>query len=91
MPTSACDVPAPIAHLVVTPLDVLQLAHPGYVNEVLEVRQPHCQHRHQALSTGEYLGVLAELAEHLHGRGDGVRPVVGECGCFHGTSRERAA
>ena len=87
MPTSACGVPAPIHTCVVAQLDVLEFVDPGDVDEVLEVRQPHREHRHQALSAGQDLGVLAVLAQHLHGLGDGVGAVVGECGCLHGRSR----
>ena len=46
---------------------------PGDVDEVLEVGQSHRQHRHQALSASEDLGVVAVLGEQLHRVRDACR------------------
>ena len=45
MPTNACGVPAPIRTSSSHEVDVLQLVDPGDVDEVVEVRQPHGEHR----------------------------------------------
>ena len=47
----------------------LQLVDPGDVDEVVEERQAQGEHRHQTLTTGEELRVVAELGEQLGGLG----------------------
>ena len=83
------------AVVVVTQLDVLQLVDAGDVDEVLEVRQAHRQHGHQALPAREDLRVVAVLAQQPHRVRDRVGAVVGELGRLqrglHDSSRASAA
>ena len=43
--------------------DTTQVVDPIEVDDVLEARQTQRQHRHQALSTGQHLGLVAVLGE----------------------------
>ena len=47
------------------------------------MRQPHGEHRHQALTAGEDLRVVAVLGEQINRLVDGVGAVIGERGSFH--------
>ena len=46
----------------VRPLDAAQLVDPVEVDDVLEAGEAQGEHRHQALPTGEHLGVVGERA-----------------------------
>ena len=49
---------------------LLQFVDSRDVDQVLEVRQPHREHRHQTLAARQDLGVVAEFGEHLRRLGD---------------------
>ena len=62
----------------VSMFDALQLADPSDIDEMVDVREPQREHRHEALPAGEHLGLLAELGEELDGLVSGRRSVVVE-------------
>src|SRR4051812_30457952 len=78
-------------NLVVAQFDTDQLVDPRDVDEVVEMRQAHRQHRDQALPAREDLRVVAVLGKQRDGLVDGVGPVIRERGSLHDTSRDSAA
>ena len=67
----------------VPPSDALQLPDPGDVDEVLEPRQAQSEHRHEALTARQHLGVIAVLAQQRHHLGHRLGRVIIERGGFH--------
>src|SRR4029453_10220996 len=73
------------------------LAHVGerrdavHVDERGRAREPEIQHRHQALTAGEYLGVAAVSHKQLDGLVDTAGRVVVEARRLHARSLARAA
>ena len=57
-------------------VDALHLGEPRDVDEVVEEGEPQRQHRHQALTAGQQLGLVTELPEQPGRLGDAVRAVV---------------
>ena len=53
--------------------------------------EAHGEHRHQALTAGQDLRVVAVLGEQIDGLVDGLRTVIDEGGGLHDTSRDSAA
>src|SRR3984957_5298628 len=64
-------------------LDAAQRPDPADVDEVVEDREPHGEHRDQALPAGDHLRAVAKLREQAGGRLDAVRRVVLERGRLH--------
>ncbi len=61
--------------------DAAQVVDPVEVDDVLEAGEPQRQHRHQALSTGEHLGLVAVLGEQRGDVGERLgRVVLERCG-----------
>ena len=60
---TACGVAAAIRSEPFAPGDALQLPDPGDVDEVLEPGEAQGEHRHEALTAREHLGVVAVLAQ----------------------------
>ena len=68
---------------VATLLDAAQRRDPADVDEVVEDREPHGEHRDQALPAGDHLRAVAELGEQVDGLLGAVRRVVLERGRLH--------
>ena len=74
---------APDLHVAVDPCDALQLGDTVEVDEVRETGEAERQQRHQALTAGEDLGLVAVVGEQADGLGDGLRRVVLERRWLH--------
>jgi hypothetical protein len=70
-------------------LDRLELGDPVEVDQALEAGETQRQHRHQALTAGEHLGVVAVAVEELDVVGERAGRLVRErCG-FHDRRKVR--
>src|SRR5260221_3580441 len=70
--------PGPDQQRVALIADAAELVEPAHVDQQAGVGEPEPQQRHQALPARDHLGVVAGIAEHVHGLVQGPRTQVVE-------------
>jgi hypothetical protein len=76
-------------HPVIAPLDALQFVWARDVDEVVEKRRSHCEHRCPTLTACQDLGFVPKFGEQFDGVARAARAMVGKRGGLH--ERPRAA